>query len=94
MPSAASRCDGSAAGPHVHGRTGAATGRRSFVSVVASTCMVADALTKVVLAQRRRAEPVLARFGAVAYWHNIRLGWRAMPREPCAIEERPPCREG
>jgi thiamine biosynthesis lipoprotein len=85
---------GRAAGAHVHGRTGAATGRRSFVSVLAPTCMIADALTKVVLAQRMRAAPVLERFGAVAYWHNVRLGWRAVPRESRANEERAQCREG
>lgn len=83
---------GRAVGPHVDARTGAATGRTSFVSVVAPTCMVADALTKVVLAQRRRAAPVLARFGAVAYWHNVRLGWRPIPREPVPTGEPPSCR--
>jgi thiamine biosynthesis lipoprotein len=76
-----------AAGPHVHGRTGAAIGRCSFVSVLAPTCMVADALTKVVLAQRMRAVPVLEQFGAAAYWHNVRLGWRAITREPRSPEE-------
>jgi thiamine biosynthesis lipoprotein len=66
------------AGPHVHGRTRSVIGARSFVSVVAPTCIVADALTKVVMAQRRRALPVLQRHGAAAYWHSPRLGWRAI----------------
>lgn len=83
------RHDGRAVGPHVHGRSGVVTGARSFVSVVASTCMIADALTKVVLARRSRAAPLLQRFGAVAYWHNARLGWREIPREPRAIGEHP-----
>lgn len=84
------RHEGRAAGPHVHGTAGTATGRSSFVSVVAQECMIADALTKVVLAQRRRAAPVLARFGATAYWHNARLGWRVIASEPEGKEERPP----
>jgi thiamine biosynthesis lipoprotein len=71
-----------AAGPHVHGRTRSVIGARSFVSVIAPTCVVADALTKVVMAQRRRALPVLQRYGATAYWHSPRLGWRAIGGAP------------
>lgn len=70
------------AGPHVHGRTRSVIGTRSFVSVVAPTCVIADALTKIVMAQRRRALPVLERHGAAAYWHNPRLGWHAIGCAP------------
>ncbi len=76
------RHGGRAAGPHVHGRTRSVMGARSFVSVLAPTCVVADALTKVVMAQRRHALPLLERHGAAAYWHSPRLGWRAIGGDP------------
>ena len=69
-------------GPHVHAIRQRAMGTRSFVSVIAPQCLEADALTKVVLAQGRRAEHVLRRFGATAYLHNTRDGWRTIGGEP------------
>jgi thiamine biosynthesis lipoprotein len=65
-------------GAHLHGRSGAPVGTFSSASVVAPTCMVADALTKVVLAAspavRRRA---LAACDAQAATHSVRHGWRS-----------------
>ena len=57
------------------GRTHRAAGQRSFVSVLAPQCMVADALTKVVLARGARSEPVLQKYGAGAYFYSERSGW-------------------
>jgi len=53
-------------------------GVRSFVSVIAQECVVADALTKVVMAQGPRSERILRRFDATAYYHNARYGWRTL----------------
>ena len=50
------------------------------VSVVAPRCMVADALTKVVLAGGDMAPSVLAAFGAQAWTHRIAHGWRKLDR--------------
>jgi thiamine biosynthesis lipoprotein len=63
-------------GPHVHGRSREPAGTRRFVSVLAPACIDADALTKVVMALGARAAPVLRRFGAAAYTHTPRGGWR------------------
>jgi thiamine biosynthesis lipoprotein len=62
--------------PHLDGRSGRGVGAGSFVSVVAEQCLVADALTKVVLARGMRARTVLSAFGATAYMHSPRFGWR------------------
>lgn len=64
-----------AVGPHVDGRDGASVGVNRFVSVAAETCLEADALTKVVLAMGRRAEPILCDFGAIAYFYDPGAGW-------------------
>ena len=62
-------------GPHVDGRTRRPTGVSSIVSVIAERCAVADALTKVVLADRRFARHFLPRYGASALAHDRRSGW-------------------
>jgi thiamine biosynthesis lipoprotein len=62
-------------GPHVHGVRRQPVGSRHFVSVVAKQCMIADALTKVVLAQGRRAEPLVRRYGAIAHLHGPTQRW-------------------
>jgi FAD:protein FMN transferase len=62
--------------PHLDGRSGRGVGADSFVSVIAEQCLVADALTKVVLARGTRAKTVLTAFGATAYFHSRRFGWR------------------
>ena len=62
-------------GPHVHGvlRTPAPTDR--FVCVIAELCMVADALTKIVMILGGASGPVLRRFGASAYVHDPGRPW-------------------
>ena len=67
-----------AVGPHVDGLRGATTGLDSFVSVVAPRCIVADALTKVVLAQGEDAERLLQSYDATAYHHDARGEWRVI----------------
>jgi thiamine biosynthesis lipoprotein len=52
--------------PLLDGRTRQALAPYRSVSVVARTCVAADALTKIVLADPRRALPLLARFRAQA----------------------------
>jgi len=63
-------------GPHVDGasRTPAATDR--FVCVIAEQCVMADALTKVVMAKGSHSEGALRQFGASAHIHDPRNGWR------------------
>lgn len=63
-------------GPHVHGLHRKTMGRRSFVSVIAQECVVADALTKIVMAQGVRSDCVLRRFDATAYVCNSAGQWR------------------
>jgi FAD:protein FMN transferase len=65
-------------GPHVDGRRRGSVGTRSFVCVVAEQCVVADALTKVVLAQGTRSEAMLRRYGASAHLYRPGHGWRAL----------------
>jgi FAD:protein FMN transferase len=65
-------------GPHVDGRRRGSVGARSFVCVVAEQCMVADALTKVVLAQGTRSEAMLRRYGASAHLYRPGHGWRSL----------------
>jgi FAD:protein FMN transferase len=68
---------GSSGAAHVHGRTRAAVNACACVGVVAATCMIADALTKVVLAAGVPASAgVLAGFGAQACAHAAASGWR------------------
>lgn len=52
---------------HVHGRTRRIIRRPFSVSVRASICLLADALTKVVLAMGESAESVLNKFAATAF---------------------------
>ena len=49
-----------------------------FVSVAARTCMAADALTKVVMAQGEGAGPLLERFAAAAYLSDPGQPWRTL----------------
>jgi thiamine biosynthesis lipoprotein len=70
--------DGEMRGPHVHGvrRSSAPTDR--FVCVVAERCMVADALTKVVMAEGMGSSGVLREFGASGYFYDPEVGWRSL----------------
>jgi len=66
---------------HVAGDTRQSIDARTTVSVFARRCVVADALTKVVLADPERAGALLARFGAGAYLHhpdNPGSGWHSL----------------
>ena len=63
---------------HVHGGDRQAIAGGTTVSVVAPNCMLADALTKVVLAQRAASARTLAAFGARACVHDARSGWRML----------------
>ncbi len=65
-------------GPHVDGRRRRPVGTRRAVSVVAPSCVVADALTKVVLSDARFAASLLRRHGASAVLHDPRHGWRVV----------------
>jgi thiamine biosynthesis lipoprotein len=70
---------------HVAGHTGHAIDARTTVSVCASRCVVADALTKVVLADPARGGEVLGHFGAGAYLHHPDYpgsGWKALGALP------------
>ena len=62
--------------PHIDGRTRESIGPGYFVSVVAEHCVVADALTKVVLALQDQSEPLLRQFGASAHLLDSQHQWR------------------
>lgn len=62
---------------HVDGRPRRAVGADSFVSVVAERCVVADALTKAVLALGERSRPLLCRYGATAHVQSGGRAWRS-----------------
>ena len=70
--------NGQEVGPHLDGRARRSVGTRSFVSVVAERCAIADPLTKVVLAAGASAAGVLRRYGATAHLHSARDGWRSL----------------
>jgi thiamine biosynthesis lipoprotein len=74
------RAHGSHAGPHIDPRRRRSVGARSFVSVITESCMVADALTKIVLVKRSRSDAILRRYGATAYWRDGRGEWRTSGR--------------
>ncbi|MEP7096040.1 MAG: FAD:protein FMN transferase [Dokdonella sp.] len=61
---------------HVNARSGRSMRARRAVSVVADTCMTADALTKVMLADVRVGGRLLRRHGASACLSDGARGWR------------------
>jgi thiamine biosynthesis lipoprotein len=63
---------------HLDGRDRRPVDPRGFATVVAHHCAVADALTKVVLAEGAGASGILARYGARAYLHHPDRGWQAV----------------
>lgn len=73
-------------GPHVDGvhRSPALTDR--FVCIAAERCVVADALTKVVMVMGRNSEAVLRKFGASAYIHDPGNGWQFLEVERAMAE--------
>ena len=73
------RCHGArTVGPHVHGRRRDAVGLDSAVTVTAARCVVADALTKIVLADAQIARPLLVAHAAEACVHRAESGWRML----------------
>jgi thiamine biosynthesis lipoprotein len=70
--------DGRLRGPHLDGRDRSAADAAGFVSVVAETCSVADALTKIVLARGAAAEPILRCYRATAHWRDGSGTWRSL----------------
>ena len=68
----------STAGPHLDGRRRTRAIRGSRVSVVAERCAVADALTKIVLADPSFAETLLPRYEATALLHDPRGAWKVL----------------
>ncbi|MEM6576589.1 MAG: FAD:protein FMN transferase [Pseudomonadota bacterium] len=85
--SLASSCTGSGgeiresakAGPHYDGRWRRPLSNTIFASVLSEDCMIADALTKVVLCLGDAAAPILARWRATAFLFNADSGWRQLP---------------
>ena len=67
--------DRARSGPHIHGVYRRVIGSRSFVSVIAPECIVADVFTKIVMAQGMRADALLQRFGATALLYQQGRGW-------------------
>lgn len=66
-------------GCHFNGATGSRVDPTRFVSVLAERCMVADALTKVVLVMGERALPVLSACSATAFAYEKCGGWEQIP---------------
>ena len=67
---------GRTVGSHLDGATRGSVGTQSFVSVVAEDCVIADALTKIVLAQGAAAVDIVKRHNAIAYFHDGATGWQ------------------
>jgi thiamine biosynthesis lipoprotein len=67
--------------PHVHGIERCAAGTDRFVSVLAETCIVADALTKVAIAAGPAAADTLKAFRAQALLFDQRNGWQSFGYE-------------
>jgi thiamine biosynthesis lipoprotein len=61
---------------HVHGERRTPLPTQRFVCVVADRCVIADALTKVVMAEGAGSADLLREFGAVAHVHDPLEGWR------------------
>ena len=65
-------------GPHLNGANRRGAGSNSFVSVVADYCMIADGLTKIVLALGLEAEAMLSHYGALAYLQQASDPWQTI----------------
>jgi thiamine biosynthesis lipoprotein len=61
---------------HCDPATGQPISPGRFATVVAQSCLIADALTKPVLILQERSELLLRRFGASAHLHDTVQGWR------------------
>jgi thiamine biosynthesis lipoprotein len=67
---------GDLVGPHVHGVSRSPAPTTRFVSVVADQCLVADALTKIVMAEGENCLGLLRKFRASAHLHDPDHGWQ------------------
>lgn len=65
-------------GRHVHGVRRRPAGSRTFACVMADRCVIADALTKVVLGSRSRGAALLRQYGATAHLYTTRSGWHTV----------------
>jgi thiamine biosynthesis lipoprotein len=65
-------------GPHFDGVDRSPTPANRFVCVLAERCMIADALTKVVMADGPDSAPLLRQFGASAYLLDAGTGWQSV----------------
>lgn len=65
-------------GLHVHGAHRQPMGSRTFACVMADRCVIADALTKVVLGTRSRGAALLRQYGATAHVYTTRSGWHTV----------------
>jgi FAD:protein FMN transferase len=65
-------------GLHIHGARRHRVGSRTFVCVMADRCVIADALTKVVLGTRNRGAAILRQYGATAHVYTTRSGWHTV----------------
>lgn len=65
-------------GPHVDGVHRSATPADRFACVLTEQCMIADALTKVVLANGPGSVASLRQFGASAYLFDAGSGWQSV----------------
>ncbi|MEP7042644.1 MAG: FAD:protein FMN transferase [Dokdonella sp.] len=72
---AARRVDGRWHGVHLDGRKRQGVAARRSVSVVAPSCLIADALTKVVLVDKRAGTRLLRKYDAVACLYDDAKGW-------------------
>lgn len=85
----ARRVHGVCVTPHIHPHRRQALAPACSVTVLAPDCLTADALTKIVLADRAAARPLLARFAAraIVLERDERSGAWTMtqlhPEEPC-----------
>jgi FAD:protein FMN transferase len=62
-------------GSHVHGARRSPVAASRFACVLAECCTVADALTKIVLAEGPDSDEILKSFGAAAHFHEASSGW-------------------
>lgn len=82
---ASSYCDGGEPGAsdtaivHINGITRSPAAIRRFASVLAESCMTADALTKSVMLLGQDAAPLLERYEASALIHEPAAGWLELP---------------
>ena len=65
-------------GLHVHRERRRPTGSRTFACVMADRCVIADALTKIVLGTRSRGVVLLRQYRATAHLYTKRNGWHTI----------------